>query len=124
MFTFYSLNDKSHRNDFVVYVRNSIMKVYERAMISVLTGISIGAFFGCLYGWLQLSFNADYLLNLIDSSDELDFFTSKVWMMGISIAGFVTVFTYYSGWVLEKINEPSKVKTILIGDEENITGKR
>ena len=97
------------------------MKVYERAMISVLTGISIGAFFGCFYGWWQLSFNADYLLDLADSSDELDFFASKAWMMGISIAGFVTVFTYYSGWVLEKINEPSEVKTILIDNEENTT---
>ena len=100
------------------------MKVYERAMISILTGISIGAFFGCLYGWWQLSFNANYLLDLLDSSDELDFFTSKAWMMGISIAGFVTVFTYYSGWVLEKINEPSEVKTILIGNEEKIRGNR
>jgi len=95
------------------------MKVYERAMISVLTGISIGAFFGCLYGWWLLSFNADYILDLVDSSDELEFFISKAWMMGISISGFVTVFTYYSGWVLEKINEPSELKTILIDSEEN-----
>ncbi len=107
-----------------MYSRIDTVKIYERAMISVLTGVSIGAFLGCFYGWWQLSFNADYLLDLVDSTDELDFFTSKAWMMGISIAGFVTVFTYYSGWVLEKINEPSGVKSIIINSEEDIAEKR
>ena len=123
MLTLHLLNYNNYRNDFVVYTRIDIMKVYERAMISILTGVSIGAFLGCFYGWWQLSFNADYLLDLVDSSDELDFFASKAWMMGISIAGFVTVFTYYSGWVLEKINEPSEVRTILIGNEEDVERK-
>ena len=124
MLTLFSWNYNNYRNDFVVYAPIDIMKVYERAMISVLTGISIGAFLGCFYGWWQLSFNADYLLDLVDSTDELDFFTTKAWMMGISIAGFVTVFTYYSGWVIEKINEPSEVRTILIGNEEDIEENR
>tara|TARA_Y100000591_G_C21257623_1_gene416619 strand:+ start:190 stop:492 length:303 start_codon:yes stop_codon:yes gene_type:complete len=95
------------------------MRVYERALISVLTGVSVGAFFGCLYGWWQLSLNADYILDLVDSSDELDFFTSKAWMMGISITGFVTVFTYYFGWVLEKINQPGEVTTVLFDNDDN-----
>ena len=112
------------RNDFDAQTCHLVMNVYERAVASVLTGVSIGAFCGCLYGWWLLSFNADYLLDLGDSSDELDFFIGKAWMMGISIAGFVTAFTYYYGWVLEKINEPSEGKTTLIDDEENFTETR
>ena len=43
----------------------------------------------------------------------------KTWMMGISIAGFVSIITYYSGWILEKINEPSEMKTIILDSNES-----
>tara|TARA_B100000767_G_C19572415_1_gene453772 strand:+ start:508 stop:780 length:273 start_codon:yes stop_codon:yes gene_type:complete len=89
------------------------MNAYERAVVSLLTGISTGAFLGCFYGWVLLSLNAENLLNS-NISNELDFFIMKTWMMGISIAGFVSIMTYYSGWILEKINEPTELKTITL----------
>ena len=94
------------------------MNTYERAIVSLLTGISTGAFLGCFYGWALLSLNADNLLNS-NISNELDFFVMKTWMMGISIAGFVSIITYYSGWILEKINETSEMKTIILDSNES-----
>ena len=94
------------------------MNAYERAIVSLLTGISTGAFLGCFYGWALLSLNADNLLNF-SSSNELDFFVMKTWMMGISIAGFVSIVTYYSGWILEKINTPTELKTIVLDTKES-----
>lgn len=90
------------------------MNAYERAIVSVLTGISTGAFLGCFYGWSLLSLNADNI-----NSNSLDFFVMKTWMMGISIAGFVSIVTYYSGWILEKMNEPSEMKTIILDSNES-----
>ena len=40
-------------------------------------------------------------------------------MMGISIAGFVSIVTYYSGWILEKINTPTELKTIVLDTKES-----
>ena len=94
------------------------MNAYERAIVSLLTGISTGAFLGCFYGWSLLSLNADNLLNS-NISNELDFFVMKTWMVGISIAGFVSIVTYYSGWILEKINEPTELKTIVLDTKES-----
>ena len=50
----------SHRNfiDCIVHDENvifsdkpSFIDAYERAIVSLLTGISTGAFLGCFYGW-------------------------------------------------------------------------
>ena len=90
------------------------MNASERVIVSLLTGIATGAFLGCFYGWYLLSLNADNM-----NSNLLDFFVTKTWMMGISIAGFVSIVTYYSGWILEKINEPSETKTIILDSNES-----
>ena len=42
---------------------------------------------------------------------------SKVWTS--YIAGFVSIVTYYSGWILEKINTPTELKTIVLDTKES-----